>query len=79
MRPPYFIIYDSKLFLSKKLKIFVNHKLKNLYLHKHLYGVIIIFVTTSGRSGAPKALRTATYDGKIIYNDPVCMSTKKHQ
>jgi hypothetical protein len=30
-----------------------------------------MFVTTSGRSGAPKALRTATYDGTIIYNDPV--------
>jgi hypothetical protein len=29
------------------------------------------FVTTSGRSGAPKALRTAAYDGTIIYNDPV--------
>jgi hypothetical protein len=28
-------------------------------------------VTTSGRSGAPKALHTATYDGTIIYNDPV--------
>jgi hypothetical protein len=26
-----------------------------------------MFVTTSGRSGAPKA----TYDGTIIYNDPV--------
>jgi hypothetical protein len=31
-----------------------------------------MFVTTSGRSGAPKAQRTATYDGTIIYNDPVC-------
>jgi hypothetical protein len=30
-----------------------------------------MFVTTSGRSGALKALRTATYDGTIIYNDPV--------
>jgi hypothetical protein len=30
-----------------------------------------MFVTTSGRSGAPKALHTATYDGTIIYNDPV--------
>jgi hypothetical protein len=30
-----------------------------------------MFVTTSGRSGAPKAWRTATYDGTIIYNDPV--------
>jgi hypothetical protein len=30
-----------------------------------------MFVTTSGRSGAPKALRTATYDGTIIYNDAV--------
>jgi hypothetical protein len=30
-----------------------------------------MFVTTSGRSGAPKAWRTATYDGTIIHNDPV--------
>jgi hypothetical protein len=30
-----------------------------------------MLVTTSGRSGAPKAWRTATYDGTIIYNDPV--------
>jgi hypothetical protein len=30
-----------------------------------------MFVTTSGRSSATKALRTATYGGTIIYNDPV--------
>jgi hypothetical protein len=31
-----------------------------------------MFVTTSGRTGAPKAQRTATYDGTTInYNDPV--------
>jgi hypothetical protein len=35
-----------------------------------------MFVTTSGRSGAPKAQRTATYDGTIIYNDPVLINQK---
>jgi hypothetical protein len=30
-----------------------------------------MFVTTGGRGGAPKALRTATYDRTIIYNNPV--------
>jgi hypothetical protein len=36
-----------------------------------------MFVTSSGRSGAPKAKRTATYDGTIIYNDPVLLRAKK--
>jgi hypothetical protein len=30
-----------------------------------------MFVTTSGRGGAPKALGTATYHGTIIHNDRV--------
>jgi hypothetical protein len=38
-----------------------------------------MFVTTSGRSGAPKAYRTATYDGTIIYNDPVYFFSQSYQ
>jgi hypothetical protein len=38
-----------------------------------------MFVTTSGRSGAPKAYRTTTYVGTIIYNDSVVYYKNKDE